>query len=79
MPNKISNNQFELIFDETKKSNKSGQISDEIIMEMGEIEEDNEIYDEPIEKTIKTEGDHDYWTNACVWVFLNILIQFFYN
>ena len=60
MPNKIGNNQFELIFDESKKSNISGMISDEIIMEMGEIEEDNEIYDETNEKPLKTEADNDY-------------------
>lgn len=48
LANRVTTNLFELIFDEAKKS--SGLlISDEIIMQMGEIEEDNEIYDEPNE------------------------------
>ena len=40
LPNKVANNLFELIFDESKKT-KAVEMSDEVIMEMGEIEEDN--------------------------------------
>lgn len=49
LPNRVSNNLFELIFDESKKA--SGvTTSDDIIMEMGEVEEDNEIYDDGCDK-----------------------------
>lgn len=42
VPSRVSNNPFELVFDESKIS--GGVMSSDIIMQMGEIEEDNQIY-----------------------------------
>lgn len=41
LPSRVSNNLFDLVFDETKRNSISGMMSDEIIIELGEIEEDN--------------------------------------
>lgn len=41
LPNKASNNLFELVFNEFEKGKISGMMSDQIIIEMGEVEEDN--------------------------------------
>jgi hypothetical protein len=49
LPNRIANNLFQLVFDEDSINN-THSLSREIILEMGEIEEDNEVYEEKAPK-----------------------------
>ena len=47
LPNKVGNNLFELIFDERNK-NSNGSADVEIMKEIGDVEEDDEIYEEKV-------------------------------